>query len=119
MHGVVIMSYVSAVAAARTTSTSSWKHEKGAQIPNASSCMRTVSARVRSLICSPACHHACRALAGYPTLIVTFFDYESRTTRQAAGKLAERLRRVQTLGPCGQGGASAREAAQECLGARL
>jgi len=108
-----------AVTAAHTISTSSWKHEKGAQIPNASSCMRTVSARVRSLICSPACHHACRALAGYPTLIVTFFDYESRTTRQAAGKLAERLRRVRTLGPCGQGGASAREAAQECVGARL
>ena len=119
LRSCVIVDSALAVTAAHTISTSSWKHEKGAQIPNASSCMRTVSARVRSLICSPACHHACRALAGYPTLIVTFFDYESRTTRQAAGKLAERLRRVRTLGPCGQGGASAREAAQECLGARL
>ena len=50
---------------------------------------------------------------------VYFFGDHSRTTRQAAGKLAERLRRVRTLGPCGQGGASAREAAQECVGARL
>ena len=93
------MNIVSAVTAARTTSTGSWEDEKGAQSLKVRACMRTVSATVHLLVCSPACCHACRALAGYPTLIVTFFDYESRTTRQAAGKLAERLRRVRTLGP--------------------
>ena len=30
--------------------------------------------------CSPACHHAPSCLPGYPTLIVTFCDYHTRTT---------------------------------------
>ena len=118
-HNGIMMNSMSVTAAAQTTSASSCEDEKGAQSWKVRASMRTLSAANDSTLCSLACRHACHLLPGCPTLVVTFFDYQSCTTRQAAGKLAERLRRVRPLGPCGQGGGSAREAAPECLRARL
>ena len=47
LRGRVIMNFMSALAAAHTTSTRSWKHEKGAQRLKVRTCMRTLSARMR------------------------------------------------------------------------
>ena len=113
----VIMNTVSAVSAAQTTSTSSYEDEKGAQSLKVRSCMRTLSAVNDSTQCSLACRHACRVLPGCPTLIVTFFDYQSRTTGPAVPMLADAIGACRTLRPCGQGGYKARAAARECLGA--
>ena len=43
----VIVDSALAVTAAHTTSTSSWKHEKGAQSLKVRTCMRPLSARIR------------------------------------------------------------------------
>ena len=47
VRGRVMMNIVSAVAAARTTSTGSWEDEKGAQSLKVRACMRTLSAMTR------------------------------------------------------------------------
>ena len=47
LHGRVIMNFMSALAAAHTTSTRSWKHEKGTQRLKVRTCMRTLSATIR------------------------------------------------------------------------
>ena len=89
--GRVMMNTVSAVGAVQTTSASSCEDEKGAQSLKVRACMRTLSAVNDSMRCSLACRHACRVLPGCPTLIVTFFDYQSRTTREAASELTQPL----------------------------
>ena len=66
---------------------------------------------------SPACLRASSALPGCPTLIVTFFDDQPRTTRHTAAVLAERLRGVRTLPLGGGGGCNATEAARDRPGA--
>ena len=57
--------------------------------------------------------------ARMPTLVVIFFDYLSRTTRQAASVLAEHIGDGGALLRGGQGGSNAKEAVLELRGARL
>ena len=78
-HGRVIMNSMSAVAAVRTMSTSSCKDKKGAQILTVCARMRSSAPPLERMPCSLVCHHASSVLAGYPTLVVTFFDYQPRT----------------------------------------
>ena len=114
--GRVMMNTVSAVGAAQTTSASSCEDEKGAQSWKVRACMRTLSAVNDSTQCSLTCHHACRVLPGCPTLIVTFFDYQSRTTGPAVPMLADAIGACRTLRPCGQGGRRARAVERERVG---
>ena len=79
--------------------------------------MRSFAAAFRLMACSLACQRGCPWLPAHPTLIATFFDYQSSTTWQAASELVERSRGVRTLRPCGEGGPSARKPAPERLGA--
>ena len=67
-HHRVIMNTVSVVVAARMTSTSSCKHEKGAQSLKVRACTRTMSPRLDLMPCLPACHHGHPWLPGYPAL---------------------------------------------------
>ena len=62
--GRVMMNFMSAVTDAHTTSTSSWEDEKGAQSLQVRVCMRTSSARLDLMLCSPACHCGCPRLPG-------------------------------------------------------
>ena len=117
--GRIMMNTVSAVGAVQTTSASSCEDEKGAQSLKVRACMRTLSAVNDSMRCSLACRHACRVMPGCPTLMVTFFDHQSRTTGPAVPMLADAIGACRTLRPCGQGGYKARAAARECLGAPM
>ena len=89
--GRIMMNTVSAVVAVQTTSARSCEDKKGAQSLKVRACMRTLSAVNDSTQCSLACRHACRMLPGCPTLIVTFFDYQSRTTGPAVPVLADAI----------------------------
>ena len=113
----IMMNAVSDVAAAQTTSTGSSEDEKSAQSLKVRACMRTLSARIRSVTCSPMCLRASSTLPGYPALIPIFFGDHPCTTRQAASMLVERIGDGRALHPCGQGGASVRETVPERLGA--
>ena len=114
--GRVVMNTVSAVGAVQTTSASSCEDEKGAQSLKVRACMRTLSAVNDSTRCSLACRHACRVLPGCPTLRVTFFDTQSRTTGPAVPMLADAIGSCRTLRPCGQGGPRARAVDRERVG---
>ena len=118
LHFFVMNEIIDAFAA-RGVCASRWIDEKGALCLKVRASMRPLSAMLDTMACSLVCLRGCPWLAGFPTLIVTFFDYQSRTTREAASELVERSRGVRTLRPCGEGGPSAREAAPERLGARL
>ena len=74
---------------------------------------------LRSMAWRFCCLHAARAHGLMSPASDQKNDYQSCTTRHAATVLAERLRGDRTLRPCGQGGASARVAAPEHLGALL
>ena len=119
MRGRVMMNTASAVADAHTTSTSSWEDEKGAQSLKVCASMRSSAAPLRLMAWSPMRRHACRGLPSYPTLIVTFFDYQSRTTGPAVPVLADAIGACSTRLRRGEGGSRPRAAAPERLGAHL
>ena len=118
LHFLMVNEVIDAFAA-RGVCASRWKDEKGALSLKVCASTRSFAAALRLMARSLACQRGCLWLPRYPTLIVTFFDYQSRTTRQATSELVERSRGVRTLRPCGEGGYSARAAAAERLGARL
>ena len=117
--GRIMMNTVSAVGAVQTTSASSCEDEKGAQSWKVRACMRTLSAVIDSTQCSLACRHACRVLPGCPTLRVTFFDTQSRTTGPAVPMLADTIGACSTHLRGGEGGSKARVAAPEYTGPLL
>ena len=85
----IVMNEIIDARAARGVCAGRWKDEKGALTMKVCASTRFFAAALRLMACSLACQRGCLWLPGYPTLIVTFFDYQSRTTRQAASELTQ------------------------------
>ena len=88
LHFVMMNEIIDAFAA-RGVCASRWIDEKGALCLKVRASMRPLSPMLDTMACSLVCLRGCPWLAGYPTLIVTFFDYQSRTTCQAASELTQ------------------------------
>ena len=113
-----MMNAVSDVAAARVTSNGSCEHEGVRNVCQADEVHKPSSApTLDSVPCSPGCLHASSVLPGYPTLVVTFFDYLPRTLAHVNAVLADAIRACSTRLYWGGGGFKVGDVAPECLGA--